>query len=231
MRKRVIVLAIFFAVCSSLSLWAGDVASFVNLGFSDDAKYFMFGQYGVTETDNKPYAEIYTVEVVSNNFVPNGVKKAQYSVSVQPGQDGSNALYTLLEDVLPLKKRYKINYLQSGRILYLLLNGDTPKADLEFRDFATGNKYTLTLEQIAEGKDSQIKASFFIKLTVAQKDGTVKNYCVGRPNYFRDGVKSYKIKQVFLSPNEQSLVIVVEKEEVKAGMSGTRYMVETVEIK
>ena len=46
--KKILVCAfsVFFAVCSS---FAGDAASFDDIGFSEDGKYYLFGQYGKTD--------------------------------------------------------------------------------------------------------------------------------------------------------------------------------------
>jgi predicted secreted protein len=53
---------------------------------------------------------------------------------------------------------------------------------------------------------------------------------VGLPEYYRDGVSQYRISHIYLGPNEQSLVFVVQKEsEIESGKN-VRYMVETVAI-
>ena len=52
-----------------------DVAEYADLGFSPDGKYFVFAQYGVTDKDFEPYAEIYTVDVAKNDFLKNGIYK------------------------------------------------------------------------------------------------------------------------------------------------------------
>ena len=46
-------LAVFLA--ATLAAGAGDIAQFVNLGFSADSKYFMFGQYGVLQKTSTPW--------------------------------------------------------------------------------------------------------------------------------------------------------------------------------
>jgi predicted secreted protein len=68
-------------------------------------------------------------------------------------------------------------------------------------------------------------------VTINFADGTYKDYTVGRPNYKRKGVLSYRISQVILSPDEESLVFVVEKEEQDHDGVNIRYMVETVKIR
>jgi predicted secreted protein len=65
----------FFLAAAAVAAYAGDAAVFQNLGFSPEGKYFMFAQYGVSEGSSLPYAEIYTVDVARNRFVPGGIKK------------------------------------------------------------------------------------------------------------------------------------------------------------
>ena len=55
MAKRVTLFWALFLL-AALGASAGDIAQFVNLGFSADSKYFMFGQYGVSETTSSPFA-------------------------------------------------------------------------------------------------------------------------------------------------------------------------------
>ena len=73
--KKILVCAfsVFFAVCSS---FAGDAASFDDIGFSEDGKYYLFGQYGKTDKTYEPWAEIYTVDVAANDFVKGEVFKS-----------------------------------------------------------------------------------------------------------------------------------------------------------
>ena len=100
MQKRVILIGVLI-LSVLVPLAAGDVANFVNLGFSEDSSVCMFGQYGVIDGEERPYAEIYTVNVHKNAFVPNGVTKKVFTDEVQPGQDGAGALFNLLHQVVP----------------------------------------------------------------------------------------------------------------------------------
>ena len=61
MRIRGFLIVVFVAVCGLLL--AGDFATFQNLGFSADSKYFMFAQYGAVEKTALPYAELFVVDV------------------------------------------------------------------------------------------------------------------------------------------------------------------------
>ena len=88
---------ILILIICAMPVFSGDVADYVNLGFSDDSGYFMFGLYGIDYRNSKPYAEIYTVDVSGNRFAGNGVYEKVYDSVLQPGQDGSGALLTCLK--------------------------------------------------------------------------------------------------------------------------------------
>jgi predicted secreted protein len=219
---------IIFAACS-FSAFAGDVASFVNLGFSDESGYFMFGFHGVDTETNKPFAEIYTVDVKANNFVAGGVAKESFAEGLQPGQDSSGALYTLLEKNGALAGKFRIRHLKQGRPLYILLNGDTVKDTLEFRDFNTASEYSIRLIQNSIGAGAQVKAAFHISFSIRRAGGT-KDFVIGRPDFYREKVMDYRIRQVILSPDEKHLVFVIERDQYTSRGKAIRYMVETVKI-
>ena len=227
-RKCVLVLILIFC---SLTAYAGDVADYVNLGFSDDSRYFMFGLYGIEYDSSKPYAEIYTVKVAANTFADNGVFSKTYNTSIQPGQNGSGALYNLLSENHAKLEKFDVNHLDKGRIVYLLINGAEPKDTLEFRDFKNNGRYKVELVQKQYGTEKEPSSSFYIDLTVTDKTNTISTYKVGLPDYKRDNVLKYRIKQVMFAPNEKSLVFVVEKELIDGTGPSIRYMVETVNLR
>jgi predicted secreted protein len=225
-RKALLILLLLSGV--SAMLYAGDVATFVNLGFSEDSGTFAFGQYGVEEKG--PYAEIYTVDVDRNEFVQNGVSKKVYQDDeVTPGQNGHGALLNLLHEYGPMRDRYSIDHLATGRIVYLLIDGKDPKKRLEFRDFYKGDEYVLTLVQQKFGEGENVRASFHINLAVTNKAGETRTYTLGLPDYKRDGVESYRINRVLFSPDERGLICVVEKHMWTPDGAQIRYMVETVQ--
>lgn len=226
--KRVLLICLLLLV--AVVGFAGDIASFQNLGFSENGRYFVFGQYGVLEGSLKLYAELYAVDVRANRFVPNGTRTAEYDEKLEPGNNGIGALFTLFRSSDALIRQYDINHMKTGRLLYILVNGDEPKSHLEFRDFSTGRSYTIDLIQMRSGSDDSVSSSFHVNLAVREKNGSQKYYTVGLPNYRRTGVLQYKIRRILLSPDGTSLVFVVEKEEVNDSGVNVRYMVETVNI-
>ncbi|MBE3064798.1 MAG: DUF2259 domain-containing protein [Spirochaetes bacterium] len=222
MAKRVILFWALFLI-AALGASAGDIAQFVNLGFSADSKYFMFGQYGVSEKSSSPFAEAYVVDVAKNLYASRGVRKVAYTRAAEPGANGLGALLTILGDALPQTRQYRVDHLLTGRMLYLLVDGAPANEVLEFRDFQTGRSYAVSL--LRSGS-----TSFRITASVTDKNGAVRAVTAGDPSIQRPGVTSYQIKQVILAPDGNSLVFVVQKEEQDTKGSNFRYMVETTRL-
>ena len=231
MTKRQIIMLVFLFLFSTVTLSAGDVASFVNLGFSEDSKHFLFGQYGIMEESTRPYADLFTVEVSKNSFSPGGVFHGLYSGPVEPGYEGIGALFTLYSEHVEKIRSFDIDHIKTGRILYILVNGETPKPELSFRDFYTGHTYNVTLHQNVYEENSKVSASFYINLRVTTKNGKSEYFTVGLPDFKREKVKKYLIRKIIISPDQRSLVFVIEKEMLDKGGVNIRYMVETVEIR
>ena len=230
MKIRLPLISLLFAAGLVFSAFAGDVATFVNLGFSENSQYFMFGFHGTSVDTQKPYAELYTVDVKANAFVPNGRIQESFTENLSAGQDSSGALYTLLGKNIPLVQKYNIRHLRQGRLLYVLLNSDTTKEHLEFRDFNTQSLYSVRLAQRTTGTGAAVKSSFHITLTITRASGASRSYTLGRADHLREKVMGYRIRQIFLSPDEKNLVCLVERDEYSATGKSVRYMVETVQL-
>jgi predicted secreted protein len=227
-RRRIALMSMLLFALGSV--YAGDVAQFVNLGFSPDSSVFMFAQHGVHQETSRPFAEIYTVDVPANSFIPSGVVRHQYDVQISPGQDGIGALFTLLPEVRETVQRYRVNHLRQGRPLYVLVNGRRPKSHIEFRDFETENRYTITLTQTARGEGTDGSAAFHLDVSVHFPDGDIIERRVGRPNLYRPGVNRYRLQQVILASDQRSLVMVVERVRDTSSGERIRYMIETVRL-
>lgn len=228
MIRRIAASAVAALFLCSASLYAGDVATFVNLGFSEDSRTFMFAQYGIEDETTIPFAEIYVVDVPENSFVPEGTLTATYDLPLSPGQDGSGALYNLLPRARTLITEYNVNHLRQGRLVYLLVNGEEPKSEISFRDFRSGNRYEVQLVQEERSEGDTVSAAFHILLTVIRENGDSREYTVGLPDFFREGVNRYQIRQILHAPNERGIVFVVEKIADTDSGREVRYMVETV---
>jgi predicted secreted protein len=230
MKKRSLFAAIFF-LAALAPAFAGDVATFVNLGFSPDSAYFMFGQYGIDQAAGKPYAETYLVDNKRNDFVDKGIARKTFEAALEPGQDALGALFALVGDEQALVKRYKIDHLRPGRLLYLLMDGQEPPASLSFRDFKTGSAFDISLNQSSSESKGTVSSSFGIALSFTAKEGdAVKRVVGGNPDIKRQGVKSYVIRRIVAAPDEKTLVFLVEKRTVDKGDPAVRYMVEALKL-
>ena len=224
--KKPLMMVLMFVL--SGTLFAGDIATFVNMGFSDDSRFLMFGQYGIERETARPFAEMYVVDVPQNRFVADGVRRRTFDAAVAPGQDGSGALFRLLSQNAALVDRWSIDPLNQGRLVYFLINGSEPKPEIGFRDFSDGTRYNVRMHQRRRGEGATAEAAFHLELSVTPVSGAPRDFTVGLPDFFRTGVSWYQINQAFLSPDERSLVFVIERiSDTSAGRS-VRYMVETV---
>lgn len=208
---------------------AGDLANFVNLGFSADNRFFMFGVYGINDKSFNPYAEIYLVDVAKNQFAANGARQKQYKAVVANNQNGLGALFNLMSEFESVKKSYRFDHLASGRLLYLCADSKNPPSTLDFADNYQNYRYRAELIQKKYGEGKAADASFSINLTINDQGGGRRDFVVGRPDYKRSAVTGYWIEQVVLAPNGKSLVFVVAKMiDAGDGSVNVRYMVETI---
>ena len=233
MTKKSIAIVALFLAFAGVEVWAGDSASFVDLGFSADGKVYMFAQYGVESVSLKPWAELFVVDVPRNTFFKDGVKKNVYNAPVLAGQDGAGAFHRLLSENAGLAAKYKVDHLRQGTPLYLLVSDGSivapaskEPATIDFRDFESGTSYKATLVPYVEGNGASLASSFYISVEKTLVNGSLKKYTVGTPGFKRSGVMSYTINRVISAPKDGSLIFVIEMR--KTGVRGPdlRYMVE-----
>jgi predicted secreted protein len=234
LQKKSFCLVLTVLIFGAMRLWAGDNASFVDLGFSPDGTIYMFGQYGVESDTLKPWAELAVVDVPGNNFVPGGRVSYTHTRGVTSGQDGSGALYRLIAQNGALANRYGVNFLLQGYPLYLSLETSDRAGDggesIEFRDFQAGSSYKATLIPTLEGGGGNLKSSFLIKLERTARDGSKKTYTVGSPQVKRPLVSSYRIRKVVIAPQDGSLIFVIEMKKSGNGGFDIRYMAEALRL-
>lgn len=222
--KRWFTLSALFLVASVVT--GGDLATFQNLGFSPSGDVFAFGQYGVTGESSSPFAEIYVVDVAGNRFLAGGTFELRSEAPLPLGQDGRGALFALLSEAHALISRERVDHLQTGRPIYILVDGETPPERLSFRDFVAGVRYDVRLEQRNRPAGDSVEAAFSIDLTLIREDAT-QTVTIGLPSFFRENVESYQITQIIAGPENGAVVFVVE---MRSPDGSIRYMVETASV-
>lgn len=227
MKRWIALVALMLAFASTA--FAGDVATLVNLGFSPDSAYFMFGFYGMDTSNDKPYAEVFLVDTKRNDFVPGGVFKGMYGAELQPGWNPAGGFFKLFSDAVPLARKHRIDHLAQGRLVYMLINGiDGPDA-LSFKDFDSGDQWDVTLKESVEDKAGAISSSFGLEIAVT-KDGEKASIKAGNPAIKRKGVSNYTIRQIVAAPDGKTVVMLIEKLQKDDSGSSIHYMVETFKL-
>jgi predicted secreted protein len=225
MKRLSVVLALLLTM--PLALLAGDLATLVNLGFSPDSAYFMFGFYGYDGSTSKPYAEIFIVDTARNNFVNGGTFKGLYAVTPEPGWHPAGAFYKVFSDASALARKYRIDHLAQGRLVYLLMDGQDGPDTLSFKDFKTGSQWDITLTETIEESRGTIMSSFGLGITVKDANGRSVSVKAGNPHIKRQGVTNYTIRGIVLAPNGKTVAMLIERAEKLSTGTGIRYMVET----
>ena len=232
--KKILNLALIFAI-SITSLFAGDVASFVDCGFTADGKYYVFGQYGKIDKKFQGWAEIYQVDIAANDYVDAGVFKTKPSI-VTADKSGKEVYEALEAKSYYYMKDFKTSPANADHVLYILEDINKKGTDeIKFTDFRGSDienpdTYTINLVPTITGKGKNVKSSFYINVVKTDAKGNVlMTKKVGSPDIVRKGVSNYKIERIFCDKSEKNLIFVVEKMfEDDAGIS-IRYMVEAAQ--
>jgi predicted secreted protein len=219
---------IFLFFSRALSLWAGDIAVFSDLGFSEDGKFYAFAQYGVHEETLLPWAEFFIVNVSKNDFATNGKVSYLHTKRIEPGQDGSGALFRIISSNKELASNFGITFLRQGVPLFVSLeNGQDPSGqDIEFRDFDKDATYKAILRTTIHGSGAGQKSSFYIDV---ERNNTY--YKVGTPEILRSKVTSYTIKKVLVTPDRTEMIFVIEMTVQTDNGPDIRYMIEALRFK
>jgi predicted secreted protein len=232
--KKIVIGGLFFAVCI-FSVAAGDAAVFVDTGFSSDGNVYVFGEYGKTDKSFQGWAEIYTIDVEKNDFVPNEVFRTKPS-AVTAGKAGREVYDALAGRSYFSTKKYNCEKPGPEQTLYIC--GDDEKTgtdEIVFKDFAgaigDAATYHIRLVPTVEGSGAAAKSSFYIMMEKQDGDGQVLcRQKIGSPNVVRRGVTGYRIERICCDKSGTGLVFIVEK--TMEDKTGTliRYMVESAKI-
>lgn len=233
--KKLIVCGVlgFFAAFAS---FAGDSAVLIDNGFSADGNYYIFGQYGKIDKKFQGWAEIYTVDVLKNDYVDNEVYKIKPS-AVTFDKTGKEVYESLAgKNYLSIKK-YNCAQNSPDQILYIREEEKKSGTDeIEFKDFISSVSsdqafYKVQLVPSVFGSGTDVKSSFYINLEKLDSKGNcLARQKIGNPEISRKGVKNYKIERIACDKSGRNIVFIVEKTmEDKTGIN-IRYMVEAARL-
>ncbi len=218
-----------FCLVSMVFLYAGDVASFVNLGFSADGTRFVFGQYGTLDTEFRSFADVFCVDAVKNDFVPGGLFSAPPSAATAR-KDARGVFAALQNDSAFFLKKLGVDSALQGRALYVQAENGSHPDILSFRDFETGTEYAVATHTLAEGSLATVKSSFYLIADIKMTDGKTVRKTVGLPGFKREGVQNYLVRRIIVDATGKTLVFVIEKEVYESKGSSVRFMVETLRL-
>ncbi len=230
-----LILSGFVLLASSIGIFAGDAAAFVDLGISQDGKTYAFGEYGKTDKNYQGYAEIYTVDIAKNDFIDGEVFRT--NPSAQTVSKGGKAVFDDLYAKAAWKlKKYDFKKADVDNLLYVRDDRKEGESEIVFKDFEGSTSeqsvfYHIQLVKNVEGKDSTLRSSFFITMEKKDETGNVlSRHTVGSPDIKRKNVLGYRIDRIFSDKTGRNLVFVVEKTLQDVNGTSIRYMVETISL-
>ncbi|MBP3742099.1 MAG: DUF2259 domain-containing protein [Treponema sp.] len=213
------------------ALFAGDVASFVDKGFTEDGKYYLFGQFGKTDKKFQGWAEIYQVDIEKNDYVNGGVFRTKPS-AVTAGKNGREVYEALEAKSFYYLKDVKCEKADPEHVLYILDDVNKSGTDeIVFTDFKSDienpDTFHIQLVPTVNGSGKKVSSSFYIDVEKRDADGNlIFKKKVGSPDIVRKGVYNYKIERIVCDKSEKSFIFVVEKMMEDDSGINIRYMVE-----
>ena len=228
LKKKAIFVFTLVSIISVMGLSAGDTASFVNLGFSPDGNTFIFGQYGVSSANLRPWADLFIVDIPGNNFVSGGRINYSDANPISAGQDGFNALLHIISQNNSFIQQHNVNFNLQGKPVFLALDDGSQGSSIEFRDFENNFSYRAVLVPTIEGQGANLRSSFYIDLERISPSGSRVSYRVGTPQLRRPLIESYRIRQVIVNPQNSSMIMVIEMRQRQGDSLNIRYMVEAL---
>ena len=224
-----------FLIFGLSALSAGDVATFVDKGFSEDGKYYVFGQYGKTDKKFQGWAELYQVDIAANDYTDNGVFKTKPS-AVTADKNGREVFEALEGKSFYYFKDLKCETANMDHVLYILDDvNKTGTDEIVFKDFRSADLenadvYSIKLYPTVNGKGKTARSSFYIMLEKRDANGEViLSRKIGSPNITRKGVTNYKIERIFCDKSEKNLIFVIEKMMEDDTGTSIRYMIEAAQ--
>ena len=231
--KKSVLCGLVALLCAATA-FAGDVATFVDKGFSEDGKYYVFGQYGKTDKTFQGWAEIYQVDIAENDWVEDGIFITK-PTSVTADKSGVEVYESLEGQNWNYLKKLNAKPADAEHTLYILDDiNKTGTDEIVFKDFR-GSKidnpvsYHIRLVPSYEGSGKNVRSSFYISLEKKDAEGnTIMTQKIGNPDIRRRGVSNYKIERIMVDKSEKALIFVIEKTIEGDDAPSIRYMVEAV---
>lgn len=227
-----LILCMMLVYSAVLYSFAGDVAEYKDLGFSSDGTKFVFAQYGVIDKSFQAWAEIFTVDIITNTYVSSAVFTVNPS-NATSGKSGAAVFNELFEKHKAVLSKYTAKNVSIDKVLFIRGNEAKNSGEaVSFKDYekATSSDdvfYTLQRIIYKEGSGVNTRSSFYIVLEKKDAQGKVlSRQVIGTPEYKRKGVIDYTIEKVWTDEKGKNIVILVEKKIADANGTSIRYMIE-----
>ncbi len=227
------VVSLFLLVfCIQTAVFAGDRAEFINLGFSANSEFFLFGQYGKNESGTLLYADVIYHDLVSGENSRELSLSKTYPDSQRSGNNGLSALLMSLKEYNSIYN-VDVDYNQTGTTLYFQLPGQITGDLISFSDYQVGIIYSVSLVMRPRIREPGTNTALAITLFQTLRDGTQSRFEAGSLIKPIQNVYDFQLKQIIVSPQRDYVVLVFQTTEYDENNDTTniRYFIDSVKIK
>jgi len=224
--KLITVCGIFLLLLTSV--FAGDRADFINLGFIDQNEAFLYGQYGMDEDGTYFYADVVYHDLQTGETPAELIQSKRYPLTELDGGSTLPAMLQSVQEYLSVNP-VPVDFTRTGVMLYP--PGTGSGGVTTFMDYTNNTKYELSL--ILQPKVRKPETSTRMAITLRQYDteGIFKQrYDAGSLVRPLEGVYDVRLAKVYSDPERNYLVMVFQTSEFddETESVDARYLVKSI---
>jgi len=206
--KLITVCGIFLLLLTSV--FAGDRADFINLGFIDQNEAFLYGQYGMDEEGTYFYADVVYHDLQSGETPAELIQSKRYPLTELNGGSTLPAMLQSVQEYLSVNP-VSVDFTRTGVMLYPpgIESGNV----ISFKDDTQNKDYSLSLNLRPKTRKPGSNTALALTLVQNDSDGTYKRYDAGSLVRPLEGVYDVRLAKVYSDPERNYLVMVFQTSE------------------
>ncbi len=229
MRGKLITVCSFFLLILS-SVFAGDRADFINLGFIGQNEAFLYGQYGIDEEGTYFYADVVYHDLQTGETPAESIQSKRYPLIELDGGSTLPAMLQSVQEYLTVNP-VPVDFTRTGVMLYSRLPGTGAAARISFKDYTQNKDYSLSLNLRPKVRNPGSNTAIALTLYQYDQEGNLEQrYDAGSLVSPLEGVYDVRIAKVFSDPERNYLVMVFQTSEFddETKSVDVRYLVKSI---
>jgi len=225
--KLITVCGIFLLILTSV--FAGDRADFINLGFIDQNEAFLYGQYGMDEDGTYFYADVVYHDLQTGETPSALIQSKRYPLIELDGGSTLPAMLQSVQEYLSVNP-VPVDFTRTGVMLYSRLPGTGSGDVASFKDYTQNKDYELSLTLLPKVRTPGMSTKMAITLRQYNPEGTLTRYDAGSLVRPLEGIYDVRLANVYSDPERNYLVMVFQTSEFddETESVDARYLVKSI---